>query len=653
MQTPNQPTMRALPDELSFQLLVDSVHDYAIFMLTPDGTISSWNKGAERVKGYTADEIIGQHFSRFYTPEDQAAGEPARTLQCALREGKYEREGWRVRKDGSRFWANVVIDPIRDKSGQLLGFAKVTRDITQLRAMQEALRESERRFRLLVQGVTDYALYMLNPDGIISNWNTGAERIKGYRAEEVLGSHFSRFYTEEDLQRGLPARALQVAAAEGRFEHEGWRVRKDGSRFWAHVVIDAIRDEDGTLIGFAKITRDITERRQAAEALEQTRASLAQAQKMEAIGQLTGGVAHDFNNLLTVIVNSLDLLAIKLNDPVAIRCLNNAQRAAGRGAELTRQLLAFARRQPLRPSTHDLNALIADFEPILRRACHELIAFELHLAPDPAFARIDARQFEGALLNLAINARDAMPDGGRLSISTEYVNVEGNSRLVSLQPGTYVRISIADNGIGMPPEVLRRAMEPFFTTKEVGKGTGLGLSQVYGFVTQSGGDVLIDSEVGKGTTVQLYLPAADANAVRERASAPATVATPAPKAGKVLVVEDEADVLEVSVEIFHSMGYDVLTASNGMDAIDILKHTRDIDVLFTDVVMPKGMSGVELARFTRKLCPQVKVILASGYPIPALAEEHGALDEFLFVSKPYRWGELMEKMRDAMRKSLH
>ncbi|KIF83808.1 histidine kinase [Noviherbaspirillum autotrophicum] len=645
--------MRPISHELSFQLLVDSVHDYAIYMLNPDGYISSWNRGAERVKGYTADEIIGQHFSRFYTPEEQAAGEPARALQCALDEGKYEREGWRVRKDGARIWVSVMIDPIRDKSGQLLGFAKVTRDITERRAMQEALRESEQRFRLLVQGVTDYALYMLNPEGIISNWNTGAERIKGYRADEVLGSHFSRFYIDEDRQRGLPAHALHVATTEGRFENEGWRVRKDGTHFWAHVVIDAIHAEDGELLGFAKITRDITERRQAAEALEQTRASLAQAQKMEAIGQLTGGVAHDFNNLLTVIVNSLDLLAIKLNDPVAIRCLSNAQRAAGRGAELTRQLLAFARRQPLRPGAHDLNMLIAGFEPILRRACHELIVFALHLAPEPAMAHVDARLFEGALLNLVINARDAMPDGGLLSISTECVSVDESSRFVSLQPGTYVKVSILDHGTGMPAEVLRRAMEPFFTTKEIGKGTGLGLSQVYGFVTQSGGDVVIHSEVGKGTTVELYLPAADAASLLQSSSAASPAVTPVPSAGKVLVVEDESDVLEVSVEIFHSMGYDVITATNGLEAIDVLKHTRDIDVLFTDVVMPKGMSGVDLARFTRKLCPQIKVILASGYPIPALAEEHGALDEFLFVSKPYRWGELMEKMRDAMRKSVH
>ncbi|MGE5651630.1 MAG: PAS domain S-box protein [Bacillota bacterium] len=517
-----------------------------------------------------------------------------------------------------------------------------------LRAISDAL-----SFQLLVDGVHDYAIYMINPEGSISSWNRGAERVKGYAADEIIGQHFSRFYTPEDQAAGEPARALQCALDDGKYEKEGWRVRKDGSRFWAQVVLEAIRDEGGELLGFAKITRDITERRQAAEALEQTRASLAQAQKMEAIGQLTGGIAHDFNNLLTVIVNSLDLLAIKLNDPVAIRCLSNAQRAAGRGAELTRQLLAFARRQPLRPGTHDLNTLIVGFEPILRRACHERILFELRLTPEPAMAHVDARLFEGALLNLVINARDAMPDGGLLSISTECVSIDESSRCVSLQPGTYIKVGIRDHGTGMPAEVLRRAMEPFFTTKEVGKGTGLGLSQVYGFVTQSGGDIVIHSEVGKGSTVELYLPAADIASLQPASSASASAAAPVPSAGKVLVVEDESDVLEVSVEIFHSMGYDVITATNGLEAIDVLKHTRDIDVLFTDVVMPKGMSGVDLARFTRKLCPQIKVILASGYPIPALAEEHGALDEFLFVSKPYRWGELMEKMRDALRKSVH
>jgi PAS domain S-box-containing protein len=261
-----------LNGEKRFQLLVGAVTDYAIFMLDLHGVVVSWNSGAQRIKGYTADEIIGQHFSQFYTPEDQEADLPARALATAARDDRFEKEGWRVRKGGTRFWANVVIDPIRDDAGQVIGFAKVTRDISERRKAELALKESEERFRLLVQGVTDYAIYMLDPQGYITNWNSGAERIKGYTAEEIVGHHFSRFYPEEDRDAGLPAKALDTAVREGRFEKEGWRVRKDGTRLWANVIIDPIRDEQGTLIGFAKITRDITERKQAQEALERVRA---------------------------------------------------------------------------------------------------------------------------------------------------------------------------------------------------------------------------------------------------------------------------------------------------------------------------------------------------------------------------------------------
>jgi PAS domain S-box-containing protein len=276
----DQPTgpMDELNDEQRFQLLVTGVSDYAIYLLTPQGNVSSWNTGAQRFKGYAPQEIIGQHFSRFYTEEDRAAGVPAVALRTAIDEGKFEAEGWRVRKDGSRFWASVVIDPIRNDAGVLVGFAKVTRDITERRAAEEALRESEERFRLLVQGVTDYAIYMLSPAGLVTNWNSGAERIKGFVHDEVVGTHFSRFYTDEDRATGLPAHALGTATREGRFEKEGWRVRKDGSTFWAHVVIDAIRDARGTLVGFAKVTRDITEKKLAEEALERANAALFQSQ---------------------------------------------------------------------------------------------------------------------------------------------------------------------------------------------------------------------------------------------------------------------------------------------------------------------------------------------------------------------------------------
>jgi PAS domain S-box-containing protein len=275
-----QQALRA--SEERFRVLVQGVTDYAIYMLDPEGKVVSWNRGAQRFKGYAEEEIIGEHFSRFYTDEDRQSGLPARALQTAAREGRFEQEGWRVRKDGTRMWAHVVIDPLFDDDGQLIGFAKVTRDITEQKASREVLRRSEERFRLLVQGVKDYAIYMLDPEGRVANWNTGAQHFKGYTEQEIIGEHFSRFYTDEDRQSGLPARALETAAREGRFEREGWRVRKDGTRFWAHVVIDPIRDEEGVLVGYAKVTRDITEKREAQLALDEARARSVQSQKMEA-----------------------------------------------------------------------------------------------------------------------------------------------------------------------------------------------------------------------------------------------------------------------------------------------------------------------------------------------------------------------------------
>jgi len=297
-----------LEEAARYRILVEAVTDYAIYMLDPGGVVTSWNAGAQRFKGYRADEIIGRHFSEFYTEEDRLAGLPAVVLATAVREGKFEGEGWRVRKDGTRFWAHVVVDPIRNYRGELTGFAKVTRDLTERREAEEALRLSEEQFRLLVQGVTDYAIFMLSPEGIVSNWNAGAQRIKGYAPQEIIGRHFSQFYTEEDRLAGLPQRALETAIRDGRFENEGWRVRKDGTRFWSHVVIDPIRDDNGKLLGFAKITRDATERKQTQESLERAREALFQSQKMDAVGQLTGGVAHDFNNLLMAILGSLELL---------------------------------------------------------------------------------------------------------------------------------------------------------------------------------------------------------------------------------------------------------------------------------------------------------------------------------------------------------
>ena len=620
------------PESDRLRLFIASVTDYAIYMLSPEGNIASWNAGAERFKGYKPEEIIGQHFSRFYTPEDQAIELPKRALQMARDTGKFEAEGWRVRKDGTRFWASVVIDPIRDASGQLVGFAKITRDITEKQAAQQALRESEQRFRMLVQGVTDYAIYMLSPTGDITNWNAGARRIKGYEDDEVIGSHFSRFYTEEDRQAGMPARALRQASEAGRFEAEGWRVRKDGTRFWAHVVIDPIRGDTGELVGFAKITRDITERKQAAAELETAREALFHSQKMEAIGQLTGGIAHDFNNLLNVITNGISMLRERVKDSADVRMLDAIDHAANRGALLTQQLLSFARQQPMQQEPRDLNRVVNGFEAVLRRASRNAIDFRVELAAKLPQVMIDAAQFETALLNLVVNARDATPDGGRIRVSTQVVELKEQRR--NLPPGRYVAVSVQDTGSGMTPEVMGRAVEPFFTTKEVGKGTGLGLSQVYGMVQQSGGDLEIVSRPDEGTSMSMYFPALDVeHEEREEEGS-----------DKVLIVDDQPDVLEITSELFRTLGFEVLSANSAEDALGVLERTPDLHLMVTDVVMP-GMSGIQLAHKALSLSPSLKVILASGYANPAIDNSKGSLEGFDFLPKPYRMADVVKKLR--------
>ena len=406
-----------LASERRFRILVQGVTDYAIYMVDPSGIITNWNTGAERIKGYTADEIVGQHISRFYSREDRAAGLPARGLAAATREGRYEAEGWRVRKDGTRFWAVVVIDAIHGPTGDLIGFAKITRDITERREAQDRLRDSERQFRLLVNGVTDYALIMLDPNGIVTSWNAGAERIKGYTAAEIIGQHFSRFYTDSERAAGVPTRALQTAMTQGRFEAESWRVRKDGSLFWANVVIDPIRGDDGQVLGFSKLTRDITERRESQLAMQKTQTQLAQMQKMEALGQLTGGVAHDFNNLLMVVSGYIPMIKQRLaDDPKGKHAAEAIELAAQRGATLTRQLLSFSRRQSLNPTVVHLNEVMEAVRPILNSLLGGTVGCVTTILPGVWPVRVDRSELELAVVNMSVNARDAMgQEGGTIA----------------------------------------------------------------------------------------------------------------------------------------------------------------------------------------------------------------------------------------------
>jgi len=635
----SQPAHLALTDAQRLQLIISAIRDYAIYMLDPQGKVTSWNKGAQQFTGYSSDDILGSHFSVFYTGEERAAGLPQKALDIALRDGKFEDEGWRLRKDGTTYWASSIIDPIIADNGELLGFAKITRDVTEHKLAAQTLQASEQQFRLLVQGVTDYAIYMLSPEGKVTNWNAGAQRIKGYTAEEVIGRHFSNFYTDADRNDGLPERALATAAEQGRYEQEGLRVRKDGSTFWAHVIVDAIRSELGDLIGFAKVTRDVTERRETSLALARANAALFQSQKMEALGQLTGGVAHDFNNLLAVASSGLQLLTMQFPALENSRSMESIRRALSRGAILTQQLLSFARQQPLQPETHEVNTLIADFESVLRRAGNSSIQFDIRKSPAPVMVKLDATRFETSLLNLVVNATQAMPGGGKVTIATEKLTLRDKT-VGTLPGGVYAKISVADNGSGMTPEVQARVFEPFFTTKETGQGTGLGLSQVYGFITQSGGEVTLSSEVGFGTCFTIYIPV-DVDADAENAQS----ADSKPRSETVLIVDDQLDLLDITAELFRTMGYEAYTATNGAEALEVLERTPQIDVLFTDVIMPNSISGIELAHITRQRHPATKIILASGHPFPALSANQQLGKEFAFLNKPYQLSDLAKILR--------
>lgn len=600
-------------EDARYRLLVDAITDYAIYMLDADGRVSSWNRGAERFKGYKPEEIIGEHFSRFYTPEDREANIPAAALRQAAEAGKFEAEGWRIRKDGTRFWAHVIIDPIRSADGNLIGYAKITRDLSERKAAADALHTSQEQFRLLVQGVTDYAIYMLDRTGNVVSWNAGAQRIKGYQAEEIIGRHFSTFYTEADRKAEWPARALETAAAEGRFEREAARVRKDGTRFQAHVIIDAIRNDQGEVIGFAKVTRDITERIANDQALAKAQQSLFQAQKLEAIGSLTGGIAHDFNNLLGAILGSLELVRKRLPyDPRITPLIENAVQGAERGATLTERMLAFARKQDLQMEAVDIPALVRGMFDFIHRTIGAGVQMTLDLPTGLPRVLTDANQLEAAVLNLAVNARDAMPTGGMVTMSADLRHLDDDRG--DLSAGTYVVLCVADTGEGMSPETLARATEPFFTTKGVGKGTGLGLSMVHGLTAQSGGTLAIESRPGKGTRIELWFPAtsAEAAAVPPGPGPGKRLGTVIDRALLILVVDDDDLVLMNTTAMLEDLGHRVLSAASGEEAMSQLATRSDVNLVVTDEIMP-GMSGTELALRVREGGSDLPIILATGY----------------------------------------
>lgn len=557
-----------------------------------------------------------------------------------------------VQSDQPRRWQQEEIDLVllvADRCWESIERARIERRLKQVangtfhrkeQAHSAELTAPDRQFAQLVAGVADCAIYMLDLDGRVASWNMGAERIKGYAAEEIIGQHFSRFYTVEDRAAGLPERSLSLVATQGKFEGEGWRLRKDGSRFWASALIDPIRDHDGRLVGYAKITRDMTERRLMQEQLNQ-------AQKMEAVGQLTGGVAHDFNNLLTVILGNLDTVQrrVPADDMRSQRALEHAVRGAERAAALTHQLLAFARRQSLNPKSTSVNQLVTVLLELIHRTLPEGIAVQSRLSDVVGHVSVDPNQMESALLNLVVNARDAMSGKGTLTIETLPVelDIEQALRLGDLQPGPHAVISVSDTGVGMPGDVMGRAFDPFFTTKASGQGTGLGLSQVFGFVKQSGGTVKLQSEVGKGTTVSVYLPRVADDAAARSDDSDKDVPR-ARSSETILVVEDEEDVRSYSVECLQELGFSVLQAADASAAMRLIPAHPEIRLLFTDVGLPR-MNGRELAEEARRLRPELPVLFTTGYAQDEMFLQ-GKLDRHAeLLTKPFNRAQLAERVR--------
>lgn len=501
---------------------------------------------------------------------------------------------------------------------------------------QAALTTVKRRFQIFLESVSDYAIFVLDASGHVASWNSTAQQIIGYTTQEVVGKHFSIFYRPDERRAGVPNRALELAGQKGRHEMEGWRIRKNGTPFFVTGVLTAIRDDNSNLLGFASVIRDATERRNTQEKLVEAREQLAMAQKMEAIGKLTGGIAHDFNNLLMIIGGSAQLFR-RLLDPKLPRAVEALQSAAKRGETLTRQLLTFSRRQHLSPTVVDLNASIRNMRPMIESSLRGNIVYKETINPSLWPVKVDLAELELAIVNIAVNARDAMPNGGVFALTAENVTVNNRE---DGQSGDFVAIEFSDSGTGIPPELLSKIFDPFFTTKEVGKGSGLGLSQVYGFGHQAGGTVRAESKVGLGTAITIYLPSyAGVEVEAPKISEAARAQRP-----MVLIVDDSAEVGEVTSSLFEHLGYDTVYCDSAEAALRILADGTKIDLIFSDIVMPGTMDGVGLASEVQIRYPHLPVILTTGYSDAAQA----APPSLPILRKPFDADALRNFMQGLM-----
>jgi PAS domain S-box-containing protein len=597
-----------------FERLVASVLDYGIFMLDPRGNIISWNVGAERINGYDADEIIGRHFSLFYPPEDIAQGKCERELRTAEQEGRFEEEGWRLRKDGSRFWANVVITAMRGASGELLGFAKVTRDLSERRRAQEELRRSDERLRLLIQSVKEYAIFMLDSEGRIATWNQGAQRLKGYAYEEIVGQHFSRFYPEADVAAGKCEMELDVASREGSFEDEGWRIRKDGSRFWANVVITAVRDADGQLVGFAKVTRDLSERKRheeerveraraeearrlAEESEERQRAlaaSLREARdRAEQVTRLKdeflATVSHELRTPLSAILGWGRMLQQGgLDEAKSRHAVEAIVRNATAQQQIVDDLLDVSRiisgKLRLDVDFVDVNAVLDSAIDVIRPAAEAKgITLQPVLNPDAGLIKGDAARLQQVFWNLLTNAVKFTRRGGRVQISLRRVD-------------SSVQIEVLDNGTGIDPDFLPHVFERFSqadsSRSRSSGGLGLGLSIVKDLIELHGGTISAHSEgPGKGSLFAVRLPIVPVRSSVQRSEGRTSLAPDVKYPAeleelKVLVLDDEQDAREVVQLVLEQGGARVALASTVKEALEAVR-TFQPDVIVSDIGMPE------------------------------------------------------------------
>jgi PAS domain S-box-containing protein len=633
------PRPKELVDPLLYKLLVEQAKDYALFLLDREGRIMSWNAGAQRLKGYAAEEIVGRHFSTFYTREALESGWPQHELKVATAEGRFEDEGWRVRKDGSRFWANVVITALRDDDGRLLGFSKITRDLTDRKLHEEALRQSEERFRLLIEGVVDYAIFMLDTDGVVTSWNAGAERIKGYKRDEILGKHVSRFFLPEDLEAGKPWEELAAARRDGRAESEGWRVRKNGERFWARAVLSALYDGAGRLRGFTKITQDLTDRRHLQDLEKAT----------QNVNEFIATLAHELRNPLAPIRTAVQVMArAPAGDPAQERMRQTIERQSAQLARIVNDMIDISR---ITRGAIAIEHGPVDLAEVARRAAeaaaplidaagHKL---DLELPAQPVWVEGDLHRLTQLATNLLNNAARYTPKGGAISLS---VGAEGS----------HVHLRVRDNGRGIEPELLERIFDMFVQgrppLKRVAGGLGIGLALSRKLAELHGGALDARSDgPGKGSEFTLRLPLAQAGRRAARQEAAPGAQSSAPQ--RILVVDDNVDAACSLEMLLKSLGHETLVVNDGAEALRVAPEYRPSIVLL-DIGMP-GLDGYEVARRLRAMDggEALRIVAVTGWGQDTDREKSREAGFDVHLVKPVEPRELVRVLDERGGASLH